>query len=67
MLFKPAAKVRFAPKVQSELYKKGVRFALDAWVVYKINQDATLILQSSRASKHHYFLTVDANQALFDL
>jgi hypothetical protein len=66
MFVKPAARVRFTMKVQRELYKKGVRHAFDTWIVHKVHQ-ASLLLKSARCDKKKYFLTVEANQALFDL
>ena len=66
MFVKPAARVRFAAKVQGELYKKGVRHAFDTWIVYKVNPNA-LLLKSARSKQNHYYLTVEANRALFDL
>lgn len=65
MLFKPDAKVRFTQRVQAELYKKGIQHALDTWIVCGIEK-GVVVLRSSRAAKRRYYLTVEANQALFD-
>lgn len=65
MLFKPDTRVRFTQRVQAELYKKGIRHALDTWIVCGMEKDVVM-LRSSRACKRRYYLTVEANQALFD-